>query len=94
MAGNKNAKVFPDPVADMPIISLPNKAMGQPWDWIGDGAVNPCFKTSFKTYSGIDASSKVKTGLGIPLPRTVMSTDSRHLFAELSSLLATAGCSI
>jgi hypothetical protein len=33
--GNKNANVFPLPVAEIPIISLPKRAMGQPWDWMG-----------------------------------------------------------
>ncbi len=27
---------FPDPVAEMPIMSLPLRAMGQPWLWMGD----------------------------------------------------------
>ena len=36
MAGNKKARVFPEPVDEMPIISRPAKAMGQPCDWIGD----------------------------------------------------------
>ena len=36
MAGSKKASVFPDPVAEMPIMSRPNKAMGHPWLWIGD----------------------------------------------------------
>ncbi len=39
MAGNKKAKVFPEPVDEMPIISRPAKAMGQPCDWIGDAVL-------------------------------------------------------
>jgi hypothetical protein len=31
MAGNKNANVFPDPVAEIPIMSRPNNAIGHPW---------------------------------------------------------------
>jgi hypothetical protein len=31
IAGKRNASVFPDPVAEIPIISLPNKAIGHPW---------------------------------------------------------------
>ena len=40
MAGSKKARVFPDPVALMPIMSRPNKAIGQPWLWIGDAVVD------------------------------------------------------
>ena len=35
MPGSKKARVLPLPVAEMPIMSLPSSAMGQPWDWIG-----------------------------------------------------------
>ena len=33
------AAVFPDPVCAMPTVSLPDKAIGHPTDWIGAGAV-------------------------------------------------------
>lgn len=36
MAGRRKARVFPDPVAEMPIISRPSRAMGHPWLWMGD----------------------------------------------------------
>ena len=40
---------LPDPVSASPIRSLPRSAMGQPWDWIGVGAVKPALSTSDKT---------------------------------------------
>ena len=40
---------LPDPVSASPIRSLPRSAMGQPWDWIGVGAVKPALSTSDRT---------------------------------------------
>jgi hypothetical protein len=37
------ARVFPDPVCAIPIISLPLRAIGQPWAWMAVGAEKPCF---------------------------------------------------
>ena len=36
MAGNKKARVFPEPVDEIPIMSRPARAIGHPCDWIGD----------------------------------------------------------
>ncbi len=35
--GRRNAKVFPLPVLAIPIISLPERIMGNAWAWIGVG---------------------------------------------------------
>lgn len=111
MAGRRKARVLPDPVALMPIMSLPRRAMGQPWLWMGEGFTNPCLSTSRRMYSvvrelthqsktqeieapGIEASSKVYTGLGIPEPMMVMSCSFRHCTASASDRAATAGCSM
>jgi len=37
------ARVFPDPVCAIPVISLPLRATGQPWAWMAVGAEEPCF---------------------------------------------------
>ena len=58
MAGSKKASVFPDPVALMPIMSRPNKAIGQPWLWIGD-AVGDDVEDINESYSTKDIKNKV-----------------------------------
>mmetsp|Transcript_65924 Transcript_65924/g.129703 ORF Transcript_65924/g.129703 Transcript_65924/m.129703 type:complete len:246 (-) Transcript_65924:132-869(-) len=45
-AGNRNAKVFPLPVAAMPMTSFPCSANGQVKAWICDGPGNPAFLNS------------------------------------------------
>jgi hypothetical protein len=57
-------------------------------------AENPCFNTSRRTYSGIEASSKENTGLGIPLPIIVISFDLRQSSETDAWRLDTAGCSM
>jgi hypothetical protein len=49
MPGSRNASVLPEPVREMPIMSRPRSAMGQPWAWIGEGSLKPCFMTSVST---------------------------------------------
>lgn len=44
------------------------------WLWMGVGLGNRCLSTSRSTYSGIEASSNVKTGFGIPSPWMLMPT--------------------
>jgi len=41
IAGSRKDRVLPEPVAEMPTMFLPSRAMGQPWDWMGVGAVKP-----------------------------------------------------
>lgn len=94
MAGSKNARVFPDPVAEMPTMSLPSRAIGQPWLWMGVGALKPCFMTSRSTYSGMEASSKVMAGLGIPSPWMTIWHELRHVVFSWSDRLDTSGCSM
>lgn len=42
MAGSRKARVLPEPVAEMPTMSRPSSAMGQPCDWMGVGELKPC----------------------------------------------------
>ena len=49
MAGSRKANVFPEPVCARPIRSLPFKAIGHPWLWMGVGAVNAAFLISART---------------------------------------------
>ena len=42
MAGRRKASVLPEPVAEMPTMSRPRSAMGQPCDWMGVGVAKPC----------------------------------------------------
>mmetsp|Transcript_44291 Transcript_44291/g.73469 ORF Transcript_44291/g.73469 Transcript_44291/m.73469 type:complete len:216 (-) Transcript_44291:442-1089(-) len=72
IAGRRKANVLPDPVAEMPTMSLPSRAIGQPWLWMGVGAVKRYFITSRRMYSGIEASSKVRQGLGMPWPSMII----------------------
>ena len=44
IAGRRNAKVFPEPVLEMPTISLPRRAIGQPWDWIAVADIDKMMK--------------------------------------------------
>lgn len=39
-AGSPKASVFPEPVAAIPMRSLPERMIGQHWDWMGEGVVN------------------------------------------------------
>ena len=43
---------------------------------------------------GMEASSKLKTGLGMPLPMIVISFDLRQSSDTISGRLETAGCSM
>jgi hypothetical protein len=45
MAGSKNAKVFPEPVAEIPTMFFPLSAIGHPWDWMGVGLSKPHLMT-------------------------------------------------
>ena len=58
MAGSKKARVFPDPVALMPIMSRPNKAIGQPWLWIGDAVVDDV-KDVYESYGKRDICNEL-----------------------------------
>ena len=42
MAGSRKARVLPEPVAEMPIISLPSSAIGHPWLWMGEAVLRKC----------------------------------------------------
>jgi hypothetical protein len=48
--GNPKAIVFPDPVAAIPTMSRPDRAMGRHWDWMGDGNAN--FRVACSITSG------------------------------------------
>ena len=84
MAGNKKARVLPEPVADIPTVFRPFNAIGQPCDWIGVGFSKPHLISSLKTYSGIEASSKVNTGFGMSVPLTTICLDALHASASCS----------
>lgn len=45
------ARVFPDPVWAMPTMSLPLRASGKPWAWMGVGSLKLCCIRTSITYS-------------------------------------------
>ena len=49
LPGMRYPRVLPEPVMAMPTMFWPERAMGQPWAWMGVGAEKPCLAISFMT---------------------------------------------
>ena len=54
--GNAKAAVLPVPVLAMPMTSLPSRAEGIDWSWIGDGVTKP-FALRLRCKFGCSAKS-------------------------------------
>ena len=75
-----NARVLPEPVAAMPTTSRPERAIGQPCDWMAVGALKPARWITSRTSArsekgerkkkvpGKGETSNDKTGLGMFSP--------------------------
>lgn len=74
----RNGRLMRTGIDTLILLTFPFKAIGHPWLWIGVGLSNPHFKTSVKIYWGMDASSKVIHGFGIPAPTTTTCLLARH----------------
>ena len=89
-----NAKVLPDPVSAIPIMSLPDMAMGQPWLYMAVGFTKFSCKVKVSVmYLGNLTSSNVEAGRGILSPFTVIWFSSLNLATSNSVLAFTDGCS-
>lgn len=74
IAGRAKEMVFPLPVWAMATTSLPLKAIGHAWHWIGVGLGKPWARMVLIIYSGNPISSKEVTGRGTLWPWTYESS--------------------
>ena len=78
MAGSRKASVLPEPVAATPMRLRPEKAMGQPCDWMGVGLLKPLRSIASEMKDGKSACPKLMMGLGASSWLTVMLSASRN----------------
>mmetsp|Transcript_17986 Transcript_17986/g.59058 ORF Transcript_17986/g.59058 Transcript_17986/m.59058 type:complete len:316 (-) Transcript_17986:871-1818(-) len=78
--GREKTRVFPEPVKAIPIISLPLRATGRPWTWMGVGRSMPLALSRSRVGFGNLMSLKSLIGGGTSSPSTMMC----HFFLSLS----------
>lgn len=86
MAGSRKARVLPEPVAEMPTISRPSSAMGQPCDWMGVGELKPCGGGGVGGGLVVDVSFRWNDVLGFGIPPGVL---FRYVLTCLSTSCST-----